>query len=151
MNPSPSIDCNRGSSAPPGQSLLAQVPYARYLGIEEVCHNGKPAFQMTFQNIHLGNPLLRTFHGGVLASFAEVVATVYMAREQGLDRLPRCASMTFDYLRPAFAGALQAVPTLVRGGKRISTVSVQVFLAGKLVCAGRFIFANSRVQASTTP
>lgn len=148
MNHSLSIDCDHGSADRPGQGLLGKVPYARYLGIEEICLNGKPAFQMNFQNIHLGNPLLRTFHGGVLASFAEVVATVYMAREQGLEKLPRCASMTFDYLRPAFAGALQAVPTLVRGGKRISTVSVQVFLAGKLVCAGRFIFANGGALAS---
>lgn len=148
MNPSKPIERDHHSVDHSGKILLGKVPYARYLGIEEVCLDGKPAFRMNFQNIHLGNPLLRTFHGGVLASFAEVVATVYVAREQGLDKLPRCASMTFDYLRPAFAGALQAVPTLVRGGKRISTVSVQVFLAGKLVCAGRFIFANGGVQAS---
>ena len=120
---------------------LVQAPYARYLDIEEISVNGKPAFQMGFQNVHLGNPLLRTFHGGILASFAEIAATTYLARELGMTNIPRCASITFDYLRPAFAGTLQAVPTLVRGGKRISTVSVQVFLAEKLVCSGRFIFA----------
>lgn len=146
MNQSVSIDCGKGSVANINPNLLSRVPYARYLGIEEVCLNGETVFQINFQNNHLGNPLLRTFHGGVLASFAELVATVYVAREQGLNKLPRCASMTFDYLRPAFAGTLQAVPTLVRGGKRISTVSVQVFLAGKLVCAGRFIFASGGNQ-----
>lgn len=52
--------------------------------------------------------------------------------------------MTFDYLRPAFKGTLQAIPSIVRAGRRITTVSVQLLLDDKLVCIGRFLFTVGR-------
>ena len=84
--------------------------------------------------------LIRTFHGGVLASFGEVVAATYLARSLDRGDLPDCSTMTFDYLRPAFAGTICAVPHIVRAGRRITIVSVQMRLEEKLVCIGRFLF-----------
>ena len=78
--------------------------------------------------------------GGILASFGEQVAALHLARERGDTVLPECATLTFDYLRPAFAGTLMAIPNIVRAGRRITTVSVQLRHEGKLVCVGRFLF-----------
>ncbi|MBA4078833.1 MAG: hypothetical protein C0508_27640, partial [Cyanobacteria bacterium PR.023] len=58
----------------------------------------------------------------------------------GLEQEPSCSSMTFDYLRPAFAGITLAVPKIVRASKRFIVVSVDIFLDETIVSIGRFIY-----------
>lgn len=115
-------------------------PFIDFLGFREDLVDGELRYLIEFREEHLGNPLIRTFHGGILAAFGEVVAAVHLARQRGDTELAECATMTFDYLRPAFAGTLHAIPNVVRAGRRITTVSVQLRLDGKLVCIGRFLF-----------
>lgn len=116
------------------------VPFHRFLGLREEVVEGETCYLMDFCEKHVGNPLIRTFHGGILASFGEVVAAIHLARSLERVELPACSTMTFDYLRPAFAGTICAVPHIVRAGRRITTVSVQLRLENKLVCIGRFLF-----------
>lgn len=123
---------------PPAAPVLAS--YASFLGLREGEVDGERRYLLDFREEHVGNPLIRTFHGGILASFGEQVAALHLARERGDTVLPECATLTFDYLRPAFAGTLMAIPNIVRAGRRITTVSVQLRHEGKLVCVGRFLF-----------
>ena len=116
------------------------VPFHGFLGLREEVVEGKTLYLIDFCENHVGNPLIRTFHGGILASFGEVVAATHLARSLGMIELPACSTLTFDYLRPAFAGTICALPHIVRAGKRITTVSVQLRLEEKLVCIGRFLF-----------
>lgn len=116
------------------------VPFHRFLGLREEVVEGETRYLMDFCENHVGNPLLRTFHGGILASFGEVVAATHLVRHLNKIDLPVCSTLTFDYLRPAFAGTLSAVPNIVRSGRRITTVSVQLCLNEKLVCIGRYLF-----------
>jgi acyl-CoA thioesterase len=135
-------------------SLLSE-PFVDFLGFREEFINGEAHYLMDFREEHLGNPLIRTFHGGILAAFGEVVAATRLAKQRGDAELPECATMTFDYLRPAFAGTLHATPHIVKAGRRITTVSVQLRLDGKLVCVGRFLFPvgkkNTGGNALCTP
>lgn len=121
-------------------SFLLDEPFVDFLGFRAEITDGETRYRMEFREEHLGNPLIRTFHGGILAAFGEVVAAVHLARQRGDGGLAECVTMTFDYLRPAFAGTLHAIPNIVRAGRRITTVSVQLRLDGKLVCIGRFLF-----------
>ncbi|MDI1348199.1 PaaI family thioesterase [Aquabacterium sp.] len=120
--------------------LVPAVPFHRFLGMREEVVEGETRYLMDFCENHVGNPLIRTFHGGVLASFGEVVAATHLARSLARVELPACSTLTFDYLRPAFAGTICAVPHIVRAGRRITTVSVQLRLDNKLACIGRFLF-----------
>jgi uncharacterized protein (TIGR00369 family) len=115
-------------------------PYARFLGIEQEAVDGALLYRMTFREQHIGNPLIKTFHGGIIASFAEVVAARHLQVTGVLDDPSACTSMTFDYLRPAFAGSLRAEPEVVRAGRRFVVVEVTVFLEKSLVSRGRFIY-----------
>lgn len=121
-------------------------PFIDFLGIREMLVDGEPRYLIDFREEHIGNPMIRTFHGGVLAGFGEVVAAIHLARQLGMCDAPECATMTFDYLRPAFAGTLQAIPNIVRAGRRMTTVSVQLKLDGKLVCIGRFLFQVGKAE-----
>lgn len=144
--------------------MIATSPFLEFLGVREetpddatAAESGlaEPArrYVVDFREEYLGNPLIRTFHGGILASIGETVAAMHVAghvaRERGESALPEsalpeCATMTFDYLRPAFAKTLVAVAHTVRAGKRITTVSVQLRQEGQLVCIGRFLFPLGR-------
>ena len=115
-------------------------PFIDFLGIRPLAEGSQEQYSLDFREEHVGNPLIKTFHGGILASFGEAVAAMHLAKALTLDDIPECASITFDYLRPAFAGTIIATPKIVRRGRRITTVSVQLHLEGKLVSIGRFLF-----------
>lgn len=130
----------RNSSNGQSSPAIIESPYAQFLGLREEHINGEHCFLLDFREEHMGNPLIRTFHGGILASFGELVAALHLARGRGDGVLPECATMTFDYLRPAFAGTLTAVPSIVRAGRRFTIVTVQLRRNEKQVCMGRFLF-----------
>ena len=134
------------SADTPGTAALSlyDEPFVEFLGFREELQNGETRYFMDFRDSHIGNPMIGTFLGGILASFGEVAAAAYLARQRGDATLPLCSTMTFDYLRPAFKGTLQAIPSIVRAGRRITTVSVQLLLDDKLVCIGRFLFTVGR-------
>lgn len=121
--------------------LLLDQPFIQYLGIREKVHDGVILYLMDFREQHVGNPMIQTFHGGILASFGEVVAGIHLARHRQEKAVVPCFTMTFDYLRPAFAGTLSARPNIVRSGRRIATVSVQLYQDDQLVCIGRYFFS----------
>ena len=127
------------------KKMLEDTPFVDFLGLEAITSDDPDegtAYQLSFREEHIGNPLLRTFHGGILASFGEIAAALYLVQTLDLDREPSCTSMTFDYLRPAFAGTIRAVPRLVRAGKRFIVVFVDIYLEEKLVSIGRFIYTR---------
>lgn len=115
-------------------------PFMEFLGIRPLHEDAQDRYCLDFREEHVGNPLIRTFHGGILASFGEIVAAMHLAKSLMRSDVPECASMTFDYLRPAFEGTITATPKIVRRGRRITTVSIQLHLDGKLVSIGRFLF-----------
>lgn len=127
----------------PATSTMPKVPYTEFLGIREEIATDGHRYLMDFRDEHMGNPLIKTFHGGILASFGEVCASMHLMQSSKSNNVPECASMTFDYLRPAFAGTLIAKPTTLRAGRRITIVKMKIFLGEKLVCSGRFIFKSS--------
>lgn len=125
------------------KQMLGDTPYVRFLGLEVSRSNdGAVCYRLRFREEHLGNPLLRTFHGGILASFGEIVAALHVVESVGLEQEPSCSSLTFDYLRPAFAGTIRAVPRIVRAGRRFIVVSVDIFLDETHVSTGRFIYTR---------
>ncbi len=118
-------------------------PYEKFLGIAASGDNGEKTYKMPFREQHIGNPLIKTFHGGIIASFAELVAGIHLTKNQDEQSKPVCSSMTLDYLRPAFAGTLVAKPNIIREGKRFIVVVVDVFLDGDQVSRGRFIYKRA--------
>lgn len=127
------------------QAPISDSPYINFLGAGiQVLDKGERVYQMSFRDQHVGNPLIKTYHGGILASFAEVVASHHVKSDLQLSEEPDCTSMTFDYLRPAFAGTLRAEPITVRVGKRFIVITVDVFTEKALVSRGRFIYTAVR-------
>src|SRR3546814_4965941 len=53
---------------PAQAKLLEDNPFVGFLGMKLVNSADDVSYQLSFRDQHMGNPLLRTFHGGILAS-----------------------------------------------------------------------------------
>ena len=77
------------------KQVLDDTPYAHFLGLGISREDdGTLCYQLSFREEHIGNPLLRTFHGGILASFGEIVASLHAVEETGMQQEPLCTSLT---------------------------------------------------------
>lgn len=116
--------------------------YAAYLQLQaEKNTQDTLIFKLPYHKQMLGNPLLQVFHGGVITAFAESSAQLWWSMSQSEQQLPPIITTTMDFLRPASnkPGFLIAEPRLVRAGRRMSTVDVEVYCAEKIVSTGRII------------
>jgi uncharacterized protein (TIGR00369 family) len=105
---------------------LGRIPYAQLLGINfEDAARGAATLSMR------ARPELERFggimHGGALASLADTASAfaVLSTLEPAVQTVT--VDLTLHYLRPVTEGNLTARARVVRGGRRVATVSVEVF------------------------
>lgn len=108
------------------REAINRVPYAQLLGIEfEDASRGAATLSMS------ARPDLERFggimHGGALASLADSASAfaVLSTLEGGEQTVT--VDLTLHYLRPATGGKLTAHARVLRAGRRVATVSVEVF------------------------
>ena len=124
------------------QARCDRVPFFRHLGfsVTEANHTHFVA-SMPFEQRHIGNPLLGTYHGGIIASFMEALASLTVLGD--LNSLPpKPVNLTVDYLRPGLPGTLNERASILRRGRRIASVETTAWLddAEKPVAKGLFHF-----------
>ncbi len=76
---------------------------------------------MPFAERHIGNPVLDTFHGGIIASFMETIASLTVMDGKDAPH-PKPINLTVDYLRPGLPGVLNTRATISRKGRRMASV-----------------------------
>lgn len=111
---------------------LDHVPFARLLGIEvDSVEPGHAVLSMQLRHEHMRNHAIA--HGGVIATLIDsAMAIAIMAL---LDENERTVTvdLTIHYLRPVPEGSAKASARVVRAGRRVVTVSAELFDAeGKL-------------------
>ncbi len=125
--------------------LVAQVPYAGWLGISFERKGDELTATLPFAEKVVGNPMLPAIHGGVTAAFLEATATIELAwsilwdaiENGGIDaaaltpetmpRLPKTIDLTVDYLRPGLPRDAYARARVVRSGRRYASVQVEAW------------------------
>lgn len=81
-------------------------------------------YKLTFAEAHIGNPVIRTLHGGVVSSFLETCAYLDLhARLDDSTRL-RTTSVHTSYFRSSKAVDMYADVTVQRLGRRFAFVEV---------------------------
>lgn len=117
-------------------------PFSDYM---EVAFKATPEggeYGLEFNDKFIGNPSLRAFHGGIVATFIESVAQMHLFQERQQAYFQTPETVTIDYLRPALSSALIAIPKVVRIGRNVSTIAVDVMQNSKVVAKGRVIFTG---------
>jgi len=106
--------------------VLAELPYARFLGLSAKLDGAVVLLRLPFQPILVGNPLLPAFHGGVVGAALESSALLQLVHERGMP-FAKTIDFTVDYLRTARAEELYAVAEVQRIGKRIANVRMTAY------------------------
>ena len=104
---------------------IARVPYAQLLGINfEDATRGAATLSLS------ARPELERFggimHGGALASLADTASAFAVLSTLEPEEQTVTVDLTLHYLRPATAGKLTAHARVLRAGRRIATVSVEI-------------------------
>jgi uncharacterized protein (TIGR00369 family) len=115
------------------RASLAQIAYAQLLGI-----NFEDATRSAATLSLEANAKLERFggimHGGALASLADTASAFAVLSTLADGEQTVTVDLTLHYLRPVTEGKLTAHARVLRGGRRVATVSVEIFDAsGALV------------------
>ena len=109
------------------RTVLAAIPYARFLGVEVELHGDEMTAILPYSEHLIGDPTLPALHGGVLGAFMEMTALAQLSLSQGLSRQPRPIDVTVQYLRSGRPTAVYARAQLKRAGRRIANVYVEAW------------------------
>lgn len=120
---------------PPFHALLQPVA----LGVEA---DGSVSVGLDYRDELAGRRGARFFHGGVIASLADLAAHAVVALRQ--DGMAPTIDLRIDYLRPAESPRLVARARLLRLGRSVSRADVEIRTAeGRLVAVARGAFGST--------
>ena len=106
------------------QRLLDIIPYSDFLGATAKIENEKLVLMLAPRPSNIGNPSLPAIHGGVVAGFLELTATLELLYTLNIDKFPKVIDFSIDYLRPARYKATSASCRVLREGNRLVNASM---------------------------
>lgn len=107
------------------RKAFALVPYARFLGLElGPIKRGEASLHLEVRdNLKQNQGLM---HGGAVASLIDTAAAFAVVTQLGPDERVTTTDLTIHYLRPITAGRLTATARIIRSGRRLFVLSVDV-------------------------
>lgn len=105
---------------------LDHVPFAKLLGIEvESVEPGHAVLTMNLRDEHMRNDDIT--HGGVIATLIDSAMAIAIMALLAENERTVTVDLTIHYLRPVSRGLAKASARVVRAGKRVITVSAELF------------------------
>lgn len=107
------------------REAFASVPYAKFLGLElGQMRPGEANLHLQVRDELKQNQ--GVVHGGAVASLIDTAAAFAVVTQLELHERVTTTDMTIHYLRPITEGRLTATARIVRGGRRLFVLSVEV-------------------------
>jgi uncharacterized protein (TIGR00369 family) len=105
---------------------LDDVPFAKLLGIEvDLLEPGHAVLSMKMRDDLMRNGGIA--HGGAVATLIDSAMAFAIIQLLGDNEHTVTVDLTIHYLRPLSAGTARASARVVRAGKRVITVSAELF------------------------
>ena len=107
------------------REAFASVPYARLLGLElgEVSSGSVTIHLQVRDELKQNQGVV---HGGAVASLIDTAAAFAVLTQLEINERVTTTDLTIHYLRPASSGRLTAQARIVRSGRRLFVLSVEV-------------------------
>ena len=107
------------------REAFAAVPYARLLGLElgEIGQGVVSIHLKTRDDLRQNQGVV---HGGAVASLIDTAAAFAVLTQLEINERATTTDLTIHYLRPTNSGRLTAQARIVRGGRRLFVLSVDV-------------------------
>lgn len=104
-------------------SLLAMIPYARFMGFEVSIVDGDLRVTMPYAEHLIGNGSVDALHGGTLGAMMESTAIFKLLWSAETVRVPKTINITVEYLQKAERGKhTYARAEFIRHGRRVANV-----------------------------
>jgi len=107
------------------QTAFAAVPYAKFLGLEL----GPITPSQVSVHLQVRDELRQNqgvVHGGAIASLIDTASAFAVLTQIELHERVTTTDLTIHYLRPVTSGRMIANARVVRGGKRLFVLAVEV-------------------------
>jgi uncharacterized protein (TIGR00369 family) len=116
------------------RSAFAAVPYAKFLGLElgDLCE-GEVTIHLDIRDELKQNQ--GVVHGGAIASLIDTASAFALLTQIEVDERVTTTDLTIHYLRPAIDGRITATARIIRGGRRLFVLSVDVHDAADALIA----------------
>ncbi|AZC23491.1 MULTISPECIES: PaaI family thioesterase [Pseudomonas] len=130
--------------------LLQRVPYAGLIGIECSRQGDELLFRLPANKDNIGNPLLPALHGGVIAGFMELAASLHLLIFTGACEVPKIIDFSLDYLSAGRFRDTFARCQVCRQGRRVANVAITAWqsTADEPIATAR---AHFKIQESPGP
>jgi uncharacterized protein (TIGR00369 family) len=107
------------------REAFASVPFAKLLGLElGEMKSGEASLHLNMRDELKQNQGVA--HGGVVASLIDTAAAFAVVTRLESGERVTTTDLTIHYLRPITSGRLTATARIVRGGRRLFVLSVEV-------------------------
>lgn len=128
------------------RKVLAENPFLQLLEIElDHVENGEAICRLPAQEKHTRSGAF--LHGGATASLIDTATAFAVGSVLGNMTSGVTVDLTIHYLRPVRVGEIVAKARVVRAGKRLLTVSAEVFGAdGKLAAAALATYSKISIE-----
>jgi uncharacterized protein (TIGR00369 family) len=106
-------------------AAFVSVPFARFLGLRlgEI-HRGRASIHLDVRDELKQNQ--GVVHGGAIASLIDTASAFAVLTEVDVNERVTTTDLTIHYLRPITSGRMTATARVVRGGRRLFVLSVDV-------------------------
>ena len=105
---------------------LDEVPFAKLLGIEvDSMEPGVATLSMKLRDEHMRNGGIA--HGGAIATLIDSAMAFAIIPILAENERSITVDLTIHYLRPLSGGSARATARVVRAGRRVITVSAELF------------------------
>jgi acyl-CoA thioesterase len=107
------------------RQAFASVPYAEFLGLElgEVTSGEATIYLIARDELKQNQGVV---HGGAIASLIDTASAFAVLTKIGLDERVTTTDLTIHYLRPITEGRMAATARIVRAGRRLFVLSIDV-------------------------
>ncbi|XOV87529.1 MAG: PaaI family thioesterase [Pseudomonadota bacterium] len=108
-------------------AIIAQIPYAQFLGIEVDCKGNEVTTILPFQASLVGNVTLPAIHGGAIGALLEITSVVQLLFDTSCERFPKTVDISVDYLRSGKPQATYGRAMVTRLGRRVANVRAEIW------------------------
>ena len=104
------------------QQYIESNPFFNFLNLRVLSKTKEEILtSMNFEQQFVGNPIMRNFHGGIIASYLEASASLLILNKMENNTL-KPINLSIDYIRPAGPRPMKGYAKLIRSGRRMSTI-----------------------------
>ena len=116
------------------RAVFEKIPYAHLLGVElgELRRGEATLYLEMRDELRRNNGVA---HGGAIASLVDTAAAFAILTQLEPDQTTTTIDLTIHYLRPLIKGRVTACARVLRSGRRIQVISVDVLDDTKVVAA----------------